>query len=83
MATIYDSIRTGQIIADGNQNVPGTVFYRGIFVKGNFLLYRRVWPGCNYRGCKWQDGYAFAWSDMQGENISLPPAFVPLEGDDE
>ena len=83
--SIADQIREGCIIADGNANVPGTPFYRGVFINGNFLLYRRVSKGDGYRGNNYpEDGYALAWADMIGEVMlnEWAPAFVPLQPED-
>ncbi|MDD5010413.1 MAG: hypothetical protein PHC68_18685 [Syntrophorhabdaceae bacterium] len=80
ITNIEDLIRCGCIIADGNPNDPAATKYRGVFVKGNFLLYRFVRKGDHYRGYHYgEDGYLQAWSDMQGELIMPAPQFVPLK----
>ena len=77
---IEDLIRCGCTIADGNPNDPAATKYRGVFVKGNFLLYRFVRKGDHYRGYHYEeDGYLQAWGDMQGELIMPAPQFVPLK----
>ncbi len=70
---IEEQIRDAPII--GN---PSGVFYRVRMYKGNLFVYRHVFTGDMYRGMKYRcEGYALAWTDMQGELVMVPPSFIP------
>ena len=77
VADISDKIRDGETINDPNTGA----MYRGLFVHGNFLLYRYVEAGRGYRGQTYETaGYVLAWADLLGELIVPPPTWVPLRG---
>jgi hypothetical protein len=76
--SIEDKIRGGVVIHTSDDRDRDN-FYRGLFIEGNFYIYRFVRAGRGYRGNFYEcDGYVLAWSDVLKYNNMRIPSFVRL-----
>ena len=72
---IEDRIRDGQIIQDSNIHINN--LYRGIFLNGNFYLYKYVMRSMRFKDDVFgDDALVLVYSNIVHPETTFPPSFV-------